>query len=74
MSQDDVKGMMHDILKGVAIERGWLSGDDHISSDDGNISSDRQDSSDFTVVFETLTRERGISIEFEPLGKRRSRK
>ena len=61
MSQDDVKRMMHDILKGVAIERGWLSDDEN--------RSDRQDNSDFTVVFETLTR-RGINIEFEPLGKR----
>lgn len=70
LSREDVKEMMHDILKGVAIERGWLSDDENRSRDD--MSSDRQDSSDFTVVFETVTR-RGINIEFEPLGKRRLR-
>ena len=73
MSHEDVKGMMHEILEGVAIERGWLSDDENRLHDDVNISSHRQDSSGFTVVFETLTK-RGINIEFEPLGKRRLRK
>ena len=73
MSHEDVKGMMQEIFEGVAIERGWLSDDENISSDDVNTSSDRPDSSDFTVVLETLTK-RGINIEFEPLGKRRLRK
>jgi len=65
MSREEVKDMMQEILQEVAIERGWLQGDDQ----DG--SSGSATHTDLTITCETIT-SRGIDIEFMPLQRVKS--
>lgn len=65
MSREEVKDMMQEILQEVAIERGWLQGDDE---DGSSVSATH---TELTITCETLT-SRGIDIEFLPLQRVKS--
>ena len=69
ISRDEVKKMMQEILREVAIERGWLeSDDDKVGSEESSLKleNDNEMHVGLTVVCETLTRS-GIDIECSPL-------
>mmetsp|Transcript_20373 Transcript_20373/g.33537 ORF Transcript_20373/g.33537 Transcript_20373/m.33537 type:complete len:465 (+) Transcript_20373:65-1459(+) len=67
MSHGEAREMMQEILREVAIERGWLPVDDDDRSRGGSAMS-----TELTVVSETLTT-RGVDIEFLPLQNEKSR-
>jgi hypothetical protein len=73
MSREEVKEMMGEILAEVAIERGWMSGDDGgggggepISDSIPSVERGNAMHVGLTIACETLTT-RGIDIEFSPL-------
>jgi 20S proteasome alpha/beta subunit len=68
MSVAEAKGMMREIFREIAVEKGWLNEDDEMQStsvtdDDISKSLGENFGSDVTIVCETVTRE-GIDIEY----------
>ncbi len=67
MSCGEAREMIQEILREVAIQRGWLSADD----EDNDRTSGSAISAELTVACETITT-RGIDIEFLPLQNTKS--